>query len=69
VVEQGDPQVEDEALADGGRSPPLHEGQGGLGQCSGYHQEAQHGEAVAVAGHDGSVDDLPEEEGWHHAEE
>ena len=69
VVEQRHPEVEDEALADPGRCPPLGERQRGLGERGADHQQAEDGQVAAIARWYGVVDDLPEQQWWDDAEE
>ena len=60
VVEQPQPQVEDQALADAGAEPALHQRQQRLARGRGDQHDEQQVQVAAVALCDGRVEDLPD---------
>ena len=68
VVELG-AEVEDEALADAHRPPPLGEADAGLADGRGDDQDAQPGHPAAVGAGDGVVDDRAEQQRRGQAQE
>ena len=61
-VEESYPQVVNEAFADAGRAPALHDGKGRFGQRCADGQQRQPPHEPSVAGGDGVVNDRPKDE-------